>query len=67
MLDTDYRCIRTRGHKYIHWTQYPERSELYDLAADPHETQNLSEREPRLAARMRRQLGDLANQSLGLA
>ena len=67
MLDADYRCIRTRRHKYIHWTQYPERGELYDLAADPHETQNLCERAPRLAAAMRRQLGVLVNQSLGLA
>ena len=66
MLDADYKCIRTRRHKYIHWTQYPELAELYDLDADPYETVNLCEREPALAAAMRRQLGDLVNQSLGL-
>jgi len=41
LLDMDYRAIRTKDYKYIHWMQYPDEAELYDLVADPYETQNL--------------------------
>ena len=41
LLDMDYRAIRTKDYKYIHWMQYPDEAELYDLVEDPYETQNL--------------------------
>jgi len=37
----DYRAIRTKDYKYIHWMHYPDEAELYDLVGDPYETQNL--------------------------
>ncbi len=48
LLDMDYRAIRTKRYKYIHWMQHPGESELYDLLQDPYETQNLIG-DPRLA------------------
>jgi N-acetylglucosamine-6-sulfatase len=41
LLDMDYRAIRTGRYKYIHWMQYPEWGELYDLSEDPFETTTL--------------------------
>jgi N-acetylglucosamine-6-sulfatase len=41
LLDMDYRAIRTDRYKYIHWMQYPEWGELYDLQEDPFEIRNL--------------------------
>jgi arylsulfatase A-like enzyme len=52
--------VRTRGHKYV-WTSpwwagcqlFPEAEELFDLARDPGETNNLAVLEPALLARFR--------------
>ncbi|UCD23812.1 MAG: sulfatase [Gemmatimonadota bacterium] len=41
LLDMDYRAIRTRDHKLIHWMQHPDEGELYDLVEDPYETRNV--------------------------
>ena len=41
LVDMDYRAIRTDRYKYIHWMQYPDWGELYDLDEDPLETENL--------------------------
>ncbi|MGW8266454.1 MAG: sulfatase family protein [Longimicrobiales bacterium] len=41
LVDMDYRAIRTDRYKYIHWIQYPDEGELYDLREDPFETRNL--------------------------
>jgi len=41
LLDMDYRALRTARYKYVHWMQHPDENELYDLEADPYETQNL--------------------------
>lgn len=43
-------------HKLIYRPLHPERSELYDIAADPDEARNLYESEPALAMRLRREL-----------
>jgi arylsulfatase A-like enzyme len=48
LVDMDYRAIRTRRYKYIHWIKHPDESELYDLIEDPYEMRNLID-EPRLA------------------
>ncbi|MFH1689205.1 MAG: sulfatase-like hydrolase/transferase [Candidatus Eisenbacteria bacterium] len=53
------RCIRDGRHKFV-WTPYLGTEELYDVAADPHETSNLLElptsETPELAADMRARL-----------
>ena len=40
-----YKAIRTKRHKYIHWTQKSldgvACDELYDLKSDPYEMRNL--------------------------
>lgn len=54
LMDMDYRAVRTRRHKYIHWMQHPALDELYDLQDDPYELRNLID-EPDLAG-VRRQL-----------
>jgi N-acetylglucosamine-6-sulfatase len=41
LVDMDYRAIRTDRYKYIHWMQYPDWGELYDLQEDPYEMRNL--------------------------
>jgi N-acetylglucosamine-6-sulfatase len=48
LVDMDYRAIRTRRYKYIHWIQHPGEGELYDLDSDPFEMRNLVA-EPALA------------------
>lgn len=69
LADMDYRVVRTRRHKYIHWVKHPELDELYDLQADPYELRNLAE-DPAsadLRAGLRRELGRLVLQSVELA
>ena len=44
ILDVDYRAVRTARHKLIHWVQYPDLDELYDLHDDPLEMNNLAGR-----------------------
>ena len=45
LIGMSYKAIRTRRHKYIHWTQKSldgvECDELYDLKSDPYEMHNL--------------------------
>ena len=48
LLDMDYRAIRTREHKYIHWMQHPDENELHDLINDPLETNNMID-DPRMS------------------
>jgi len=69
MMDMDYRDVRTERYKYIHWMQHPDEAELYDLAQDPYEMHNLAG-DPSMAgvvADLRRQLGDLELEALGLS
>lgn len=41
LMDMDYKAVRTDRYKLIHWIQYPNERELYDLANDPYEMENL--------------------------
>ena len=41
LMDMDYRAVRTDRYKLIHWMQHPDERELYDLALDPYEMNNL--------------------------
>ena len=45
LIGMSYKAIRTRRHKYIHWTQKSldgvACDELYDLKSDPYEMHNL--------------------------
>ena len=41
LVDMDYKAIRTDRFKYVHWMQYPDEGELYDLVEDPYEMRNL--------------------------
>lgn len=55
-----YRAIRTGDHKYVHYTnELFHIDELYDLRADPDETDNLIEQDTATAARLHEQLTEL--------
>ena len=72
LIGMSYKAIRTRRHKYIHWTQKSldgvECDELYDLTADPYEMHNIvgKRSERATVARLRKQLATLVAQSIGL-
>lgn len=72
LIGMSYKAIRTRRHKYIHWTQKSldgvECDELYDLKSDPFEIHNIAAKRSERAtvARLRKQLATLVAQSVGL-
>jgi len=72
LIGMSYKAIRTKRHKYIHWTQKSldgvECDELYDLKTDPYEIKNLiAKRSERpTVARLRKQLATLVAQAVGL-
>ncbi|HYD06381.1 MAG TPA: sulfatase-like hydrolase/transferase [Reyranella sp.] len=72
LVGMSYKAIRTRTHKYIHWTQKSldgvECDELYDLKADPFEMRNIIGKRGAapLRERLRRQLAQLVSKSVGL-
>jgi arylsulfatase A-like enzyme len=72
LIGMSYKAIRTRRHKYIHWTQKSldgvECDELYDLKSDPYEMHNIAGKRSERAtvARLRKQLAQLVAQSVGL-
>jgi len=72
LVGMSYKAIRTRRHKYIHWTQKSldgvECDELYDLRSDPYEMRNLigQRSQKGLVARLRKQLATLVARSVGL-
>jgi len=41
LVGMGYKAVRTRRHKYIHWTHHDGAAELYDLERDPYEMRNL--------------------------
>lgn len=41
ILNMGYQAVRTSRYKYIHYTKLPGADELYDLASDPYEMDNL--------------------------
>ena len=66
LLDADYKSIRTERYKYVHWLQYPQFDELYDLEADPYEMRNLYGTNHALETRLRRELSHLVDAAQGL-
>ncbi len=72
LVGMSYKAIRTKRHKYIHWTQKSldgvACDELYDLKSDPYEMKNLigKRSERGLVARLRKQLASLVAKSVGL-
>lgn len=68
LMDMDYRAIRTRRYKHIHWMKYPDQDELYDLQSDPLERRNLAA-DPTytsIKASLQAELGKLVLEAMGL-
>jgi N-acetylglucosamine-6-sulfatase len=63
-----YKAVRTDRHKLIHWVHKQGVDELYDLAKDPYEMQNLAGRRSIAAVRTRlqRELRRLVAEASGL-
>jgi N-acetylglucosamine-6-sulfatase len=61
----DWQAVRTSRHKYIRYPGNEELNELYDLAADPHEQENLvrSATAGTVLERMRKELDRLLTES----
>ncbi|MBM3739357.1 MAG: DUF4976 domain-containing protein [Acidobacteria bacterium] len=55
-----YQAVRTERWKYIHYKDLAGAGELYDLAADPFELNNLANRDPARVARMKGRLEALS-------
>ncbi len=72
LVGMGYKAVRTDRHKLIHWVNKGGMpgvvDELYDLKEDPYELKNLirSRAHAPLAARLRRELGRLVVESVGL-
>ena len=72
LIGMSYKAIRTRRHKYIHWTQKSldgvACDELYDLRKDPYEMKNIVAKRKQRAtvARLRKELAALVAHSVGL-
>jgi N-acetylglucosamine-6-sulfatase len=71
LVGMSYKAVRTDRYKYIHWVNRGrdgELDELYDLESDPWELNNLnaSRSHASIRARLRRDLGTLVKQSVGL-
>ena len=68
LMDADYKAVRTERHKLVHWTQAPERDELYDLVADPREERNgiADPANRNLVNDLRAELGRLVLRSISL-
>jgi len=66
LVDMDYRLVRTKQYKYVHWVKYGP--ELYDLEADPFETRNIIDAPgmASVARTLRAELGRLTLETLGL-
>lgn len=68
LLDMDYRAVRTKRYKYIHWMRHPGENELYDLDSDPYELENRIN-DPALAdvkAELQAELKRLSLEAMGL-
>jgi arylsulfatase A-like enzyme len=66
-----YKAVRTDRHKYIHWVNKNrdhELDELYDLDTDPFGLRNLnrSQSHARVREKLRRELGRLVVEALGI-
>jgi arylsulfatase A-like enzyme len=71
LVGMSYKAVRTERYKYIHWVNRGrdgELDELYDLETDPWELKNLNRSRAHAATRerLRRDLGTLVKQSVGL-
>jgi arylsulfatase A-like enzyme len=66
LMGMDYRAVRTRQYKYIHWLHHED--ELYDIVADSLETRNLISEAgmTQVAAELRTELGRLSLEAIGL-
>ena len=69
LIDTDYKAIRNERYKYIHWIRHQGKNELYDLANDPYEMNNLynDEAYQKIVEQMEKDLALLTAESFGIS
>lgn len=68
LVDTSYKVIRKGPFKYIHWIQHQGKDELYDLAKDPYELNNIVDDagHQKLVSELKDELGRLVAEAIGL-
>lgn len=68
LIDTDYKAVRNGPYKYIHWIRYQDKNELYNLADDPYEMNNLyfNKAYQEIVEKMKKELVLLTAESFGI-
>lgn len=68
LVNTTYKVVRMEQYKYIHWVNYKDKDELYDLNSDPYELNNriADEKLTSVVIQLKQELSRLVSAAYGL-